>query len=279
MSFWGGHVQIPWIGNVDEHCPYLAVSQYYLSLSEQHISIDEIGDQVQRVDACIHNETDPCLMNVTVEMRTCEGFLFYRFPYIESLDKEYVSYTYICPDTIYYAGCDDFSLVYTAGTVVGDLLVLSEGDVQHGWLDAYIKGQQFVYPTLTEMSDIIDGCIDDKTYQWGFYLPGPIKINEVPTKLPLCYVSDYDDDGEFDLQPICGVYNIYARTCNDKIQFDVSLYKTSDRPRCLILQKSNGMSTAALVGIIIGSVIGCAVLAVIVRVVTVIVRRNCHKGV
>jgi hypothetical protein len=47
----------------------------------------------------------------------------------------------------------------------------------------------------------------------------------------------------------------------------------------LVLQKSNGMSTAALVGIIIGSVIGCAVLAVIVRVVTVIVRRNCHKGV
>jgi hypothetical protein len=49
---------------------------------------------------------------------------------------------------------------------------LSEGDVQHGWLDAYIKGQQFVYPTLTEMSDIMNGCIDDKTYQYGFYLPG-----------------------------------------------------------------------------------------------------------
>ncbi|XP_060580765.1 uncharacterized protein LOC132737490, partial [Ruditapes philippinarum] len=97
MSVWGGHVQIPWIGNVDEHCPYRAAVQYYLSLSEQHISIDEIGDQVQRVDACIHNQTDACLMNVTVEMRTCDGFLFYKFPYIESLDKEYVSYTNICP--------------------------------------------------------------------------------------------------------------------------------------------------------------------------------------
>ncbi|XP_053387581.1 uncharacterized protein LOC123542740 [Mercenaria mercenaria] len=274
MSFWGGHLQIPWKDKLGETCAHFTVpGMYLLSLTEKHENIASIGEGIMAFRACIHNQTDYCLWSVEVEMRKCNGHLLYRFPVDNNQVDEYFDNTYMCSDRKYTDACGSSAIVYSAGNMVGRLLYMSPGDIQNGWLDAYRHGKQYVFPSFNDVDVVFKQCVDERVYKYGFYLPEDISqnIGEIPVRLGLCYVSDYDGENEdYYFHHYCGYY-IYARKCYGKIQFDVSLYRNWDRPLCFVPgpmdESSTGLSIAALIGIITGSVgAGIILVAVIVCV-------------
>ncbi|XP_060569684.1 uncharacterized protein LOC132728090 [Ruditapes philippinarum] len=96
-TFWGGHVQIPWKGSLDKGCSKWPNSTLAM-LNEKHVDIAEIGEDVITMKACILNHTDECISNFTVEMRTCNGHLLYRF--VRDYDSNIHYSTYICFERI-----------------------------------------------------------------------------------------------------------------------------------------------------------------------------------
>ncbi|XP_053387563.1 uncharacterized protein LOC123542645 isoform X2 [Mercenaria mercenaria] len=240
MSFWGGHLQIPWKENLDDTCFYW-IDSYFLTLSDKHKDIADIGEDILTSDACIlnQNQTDNCILDVSVEMRKCNGHLLYRFPwnYSPTDDNDLNIYynTYICFEREYTDTCESSEFVYTAGNMSGRFLNVSYGDTHFGWFDAHRDGKQYVLPSFEDVEDVFENCLPDYGYYYGSYFLKegmPQDIGEDPVRLSLCNVyknyygnydnyNEYEDDYYYDNN--CHSY-VYARKCQGKIQFDLPQY-------------------------------------------------------
>ena len=62
------------------------------------MDISAIGEEIVSVGACLWNQTEECIGNITVEMIKCNGHLLYRFPYNNFYDCYNNIYhnTYVC---------------------------------------------------------------------------------------------------------------------------------------------------------------------------------------
>ncbi|XP_060578581.1 von Willebrand factor D and EGF domain-containing protein-like [Ruditapes philippinarum] len=190
---------------------------------EKHVDIADIGENVITAEVCIWNHTDECISNFTVEMRTCNGHLLYRFlwdyDHYYDFDHDYNFYynTFVC------FACQSSEFVYSAGNVTDRFLNLSYPSVQFGWLDAHQNGKQYVLPAFDDVNEVFEECIE------RIFLDIP---ENIPVKYAVCYVYkrnldyDYYDnyiDLEYKYENYCTRY-VYARKCDGKIQFDVSFF-------------------------------------------------------
>ncbi|XP_060579429.1 uncharacterized protein LOC132736335 [Ruditapes philippinarum] len=233
MTVCGGHMQIPVKESVDKDC-FTTMGNVF-ALTEKHPDIDDITENIIEVQACTINENRDCAWNTYVFMRKCNENLLYSFPWYSEANLDIWNYT--CLDRIYTElSCQSALTKHTDENRYDNILKLAPDDLCC-WTDTFVGGKQFRLPSLVDIEIIFESCSLSEEWDWHYFLQEtlPDEIGEDPVKLAACYV--YNSGGSYvinsDDNGNCYNY-FYVRSCNGKLQFDLTGYHYTQDNICLI---------------------------------------------
>ncbi|XP_053387564.1 uncharacterized protein LOC123542290 isoform X2 [Mercenaria mercenaria] len=185
------------------------------------------------------NQTGHCYVNHTVEVMNCDGHMLYRF--WGELQFYFIHNVYICFDRIYDDTCKNLALPLPAGPVNNSVSIvqINWGDLELGWYDSVYGGKNYTIPLIKDVNSVSEMCYGK--HNAGIYIQGkqPVDVGETPVGMRVCVLSDYDydmyyQDNDYNNYQYYCDYHVFIRSCNGKLQLDLSLSIYQEDDICLV---------------------------------------------